>query len=161
MKNYFKIDFDKLAVFLLPTFLQIKEVFVFLQVLFSPVKWLYDQFMQFREANIYHINITPQVCYMDKALNDRFDKEQRRIYISPGIIYDETFIFLDDEQLDEYIYQDNENKDLYIFTRFEVGPESADFIVNVPNELQPYETDLRAITETYKLASKIYNINWL
>jgi len=161
MKNYFKINFDKLAVFLLPTFLQIKEVFAFLQVILSPLKWVYNQFMQFREANIYHINITPQVCYIEKVLNDRFDKAQRRIYISSGVRYDETFIFLNAEQADEYIYQENENKDLHIFNRFEVGPESADFFVFVPIELQPYETDIRAITETYKLASKTYNINWL
>lgn len=158
--KYYKIDVDKLATLLLPVILRKSVITTFIQVLVSPIKKVYEQFIQFRDANIYHIGITPQVCYIEKVLNDRFDKKQRRIYITQGITYDEIFLFLDTELTDEYIYQD-ENKDMYIFNQLEVGAESADFIINVPSELQPDEPDLRAITETYKLASKLYNINWL
>jgi hypothetical protein len=130
----------------------------FLEASATGVSEIYSQFVTNRNGNLYNLSITPQVCYLEKALNDRFDTTDRRIYIDDGVFYDELYLFTDAESLDEYIYQESENKDLYIYTRSETGSESVDFIVNVPSSVRFNEAEMSAVIDMYKLASKTFKI---
>lgn len=59
-----------------------------------------------RVANIYRLGITPQVCYLEKMLNDRFDNTARRIFILNPVIKDITYIYTDAENKPVALYTD-------------------------------------------------------
>ncbi len=156
--KYFNINYIRLIQQLLPVVFRKELIMAFLRVLTSPISRLHNLFMQNRSANIYHLGITGQICYLEKVLNDRFDSSQRRIYISNGNFFDQVYIFTQDEELDIFI--DGEGgEDLYLFTEQESGSESVDFIVNVPLDLQYNDAEMKAIIDMYKLASKTYKID--
>jgi hypothetical protein len=157
--NWFKIDYYKLVRLLLPIILRQPIVIAFLESAVSPVDMLHILFSNNRDDNLYRLSITPQVCYLEKALNDRFDVGDRRIYIGDGVFYEELFLYTDAENKDEFIYAETENKNMYIYTGSETGSESVDFIVNVPADLKYNEPEMKAIIDMYKLASKKYSIN--
>lgn len=150
MKNYFRIDFGALVEQLLPTMLRASITIAFVRAMISPITALYALFMRNREANLYHLSITPQVFSIEKALNDRFDISQRRIYLSKGLYYDESYLFKENEALDEYLYLDSEHKDSYLYTGDETGAGSVDFFVNVPADLLFDENEMSAYIGVYR-----------
>ncbi len=161
MKKYYKINFDKLAIMMLPTMLRNYVMIAFAQVVLSPINWLYNQFIKYRDANLYNLSITPQVCCIEKALNDRFDTSKRRIYITKTLTYAQPYLFLDQELKDDFIFIDNENKDSYLHQGSELSAGKSDFIVHIPAELYTQEVDVKSIIDTYKLATKSYTLNYI
>jgi hypothetical protein len=113
-----------------------------------------------RKANLYNLQITPQVCYLTKALNDRFDSFLRRIYITDGEALPNTFIFLPGENQPKYIYLQSENEAIIpIFLQNESGGYvgGVSFIINVPAAIAPTEIEINEIlsfANEYKLAGK-------
>ena len=158
MANFFNIDFNRLAVLLIPPLLREPLIIAFVQVLISPAAWLYRQFATWRDNNRYHLSITAQVCRLERVLNDRFDRYSRRIFITRGTVYDEAFIYTSGEGMDEYLFTEGESDYFYIYTRFETGAESADFIVHVPVDLGFDESEFRAVLDIYKAECKNYTI---
>ncbi|WP_165026839.1 hypothetical protein [Dysgonomonas sp. ZJ279] len=158
MKKYFSVNYQKLVVLLTPTFLRSPLILAFLSALVAPIDYLYSSFMRFRDANLYHLDITPQVCFMEKVLNDRFDRSERRIFISDGERFDQMYLYTQSEALDEYIYLPSEGYVTYLFTSAETGAETVDFIVSVPQSLQFNAPEMSAVIDLYKLASKTYKI---
>jgi hypothetical protein len=157
--NWFKIDYYKLVKQLLPVMLRQPVIVALLETMVSPIDALYGLFRTNRDAGLYRLGITPQVCYLEKALNDRFDYSDRHIYITDGVYYDSLYLFTDGENLDEYIYTDGENDALYLYTRGETGAESADFIVNVPVGLVFNVPEMKAVIDMYKLVGKSYVVS--
>lgn len=158
MNNIFNIDYYRLVKLLLPVMLRRPLLLAFMEAIVSPVDTLYGLFSSNRNANLYRLSITPQVCFLEKALNDRFDISRRRIYIEDGVFYDEQYLFTEGEGLDEYVYTPVENKDIYLYTRSETGSGSVDFIVVVPAGLRYNEAEMKALVNMYKLASKTFII---
>ncbi len=159
MKKWFIINYYKLAKLILPTMLRMPLLVAFVEACVRGVDYLYILFSTNRRNNNYHLSITPQVCYLEKALNDRFDYFDRRIYISDGKFYEKKYIYTRNEALPKYLYQRTENKPLYINTRREVGADNYDFIVNVPQGLRYDTNEMTVFIQQYKLASKIFTIN--
>jgi hypothetical protein len=154
MKNWFKIDYYKLVRLLLPTMLRRPVVLAFLEAIISSIDWLYGLFGRNRNANLYHLSITPQVCRLEKALNDRFDSSQRRIYISDGTHYEALYLYTDGENVPIWL-----EPDVYLHTGGESGEGNIDFIVNVPAGLVYDQHEMEALVRIYKLASKTFIIN--
>ncbi len=151
MNKFLNIDIKKLVVLLLPTFLRKRKMVAWLHSLVTPISFLHNDFMRKREKQLYEIKHNGQVCYLRKALNDEFDRKQRRIRILDGFSKDR-----------EYIYTRAENKPRYIGTmhlnpRRDYGDTGVDFLVEVPKETYD-KIEMEAMIDYYKLASKRYHI---
>lgn len=159
MNNVFIINLFRLIRQLLPARLMNSILVAYLDALVTPIDGLYSQFLLRREAHLYDLTISPQVCFMEKALNDRFDSSARRIYISPGIHREQIYIFTDAENINTDIRSEVENSNKYIYTISESGIGGADFIINIPVNLRYGIPEIRALVDRYKLAGKTYYIN--
>jgi hypothetical protein len=157
-KNWFRIDYLRLVRLLLPVMLRKPRIVAFVEACISPVDSLYMRFLSYRYDNLYHLSITPQVYSLEKALNDRFDYTLRRIYISKGKHYPLTYLYTQDENLDEYIGKEGEDNNMYIYAGSESGESSASFIINVPVPVPFHEAEMRAMVEMYTVKSFKINI---
>ncbi|BFM42665.1 hypothetical protein CFS9_13060 [Flavobacterium sp. CFS9] len=149
---WYKVDWDKLILLLLPTFLRKPVLFGYVRSLITPIASLHYKWSRIREDNLKKLSYNGQRCYLRGALNDRCDSELRRIYI------DEV-----PEPNLNYIYQPEENLDYYLDTMyldldFTEGGEIVDFVVYVPNDLMNKINEIKATLEFYKLAGKLYKI---
>lgn len=148
---WYKIDFNKLIVALLPLSLRQPRLISLLQVLISPVVDMHYDFTQRRNDNLYQLVHNGQVCFLRKALNDKFDRTERRITIGDGNQYDRI-----------YVYQEVEEKTIYLGTQYlyddsDYGDDATDFIVNVPFDGFS-EFEMKYLIDFYKLAAKKYKI---
>ncbi|KVV16147.1 hypothetical protein [Flavobacterium sp. TAB 87] len=150
---WYKIDWDRLILLLLPTFLRKPVLFGYIKALIAPIASLHYKWEQLRVANLKKLSYNSQRCYLRGALNDIADPDQRRIYI------DEV-----PELNASYLYQPEENLDYYLDTMFldldyTATGETVDFIVYVPEQiLTDKKNEIIATLEFYKLAGKAYKI---
>ncbi|WP_343744211.1 hypothetical protein [Chitinophaga sp.] len=158
MSRIYEIDFPKLVRLLMPPRLRKMRHVAWLLALCNPVNYLYQQFRRNRDANLYRLKITPQVVYLERLLNDRYDISQRRIKISDGMIYEPVFLYQEIEQKPVYLWQESENKPLYLYTEEEVGSNPVSFYVFTPRNLYFDENEMSALINNYKLAGKTYKI---
>jgi hypothetical protein len=137
-----------------PVALRRPVTIAWLGVLLWPVIRLYQAFSRNRSANLYRLQITGQVCYLEKMLNDRYDPIDRRIYIDEAI-----------ERPPLYLYQDAESKPVYLgekplYQDTEFGINLDDFIVFVHNEIIFEFNELRSLVNLYKLAGTRYSVQF-
>ncbi len=163
----FEINYNRLIVLLLPSFLQ-KQVWVaFLKALTAPVVTQYNNFLHQRTDNIYKVNITGQVCYLRKMLNDKFDAIERRIYITEGQTNDWVFVYKKE------LFNSTDNKNpiwlkpasigvTLLSKRDQLDVLGIDFKVMIPAVIQSSidENQMKSLLNYYKLASKRYTINY-
>lgn len=153
--NIYNVDFDKLVTMLLPTFKRKSKIIKFLKSLTKPIIELQQIFTRFRLDTLYKINHNGQVVYLQKVLNDRFDKTARRIYITDGLFNDPTYVFPYQDDKDVYLNIQ------YIFNGLELAFKDVDFVVVLPSDINlSVEEDIRmkSLINYYKLASKTYKI---
>ncbi|SFO33300.1 hypothetical protein SAMN05428949_4983 [Chitinophaga sp. YR627] len=158
MSKLFEVDLPKLVRLLVPPRMRKMKHVAWLQALTNPVNYLYQQFRRNRDANLYRLYITPQVVYMEKLLNDRYDISGRRIRIKDALVYDAEYLYQEQELKPVYIYREEENKPVYLFTDDEIGSDSVDFFVLVPSDLTFNDNEMAALIDNYKLAGKRYKI---
>jgi hypothetical protein len=150
---WFNIDYNRLGVLMLPTFLRKPILVSYIQALLTPVVNLHYQWNQKRLADWYKLNHTGQVCYLQKVLNDTLDVSERRIYIGDGNAFPR-----------KYIYTRSENKPvflgkIFIYQNSEYTGTGVDFTVYAPSEIIKTRIhELNALVVFYKLASKRYKI---
>lgn len=150
---WYKVDYDKLILLLLPTFLRKPKLFAYLKALVSPIKILYDLWSLSRNQNLQILKYNSQRCYLRGALNDRYDNDLRRITISNT-----------SNRTQDYIYTEAENTPvflgtMFLETEFNYAGTTVDFIVNVPHEILNKNTnEIAATIEFYVLAGKSYQI---
>ena len=100
-----------------------------------------------------------QSMYIERALNDTFDPDQQRIYITSAYADNKLYLYSKSEQRTPvYLYNKSENSSsTYIYnsneTEFDV-----DFIVYVDHTITYDESRMRAIINQYKLYGKTYKI---
>lgn len=147
---------------LLPTMLRKPLIVAMASTMTSPVVSLYRTFIQFRDETNYRLYHNGQTCYLRAVINDAFDPTSRRITIADS----------DNSGVMMFAYKRSENKfktlrrrgegAIMISRRGFSGATGFDFMVNIPYELKGLdESRLKAITNTYKLASKRYAINYV
>lgn len=151
---WYSIDFDKLGKLLLPLNLRKAKLMSWISALLQPMVTLHYLFTQYRNATIYKLEHTGQVCYLRGALNDRFDVDLRRIYIDgTGGDASKTYIYTPGEEQTKYLGK------IFIRNSLEFADNGADFLVYVPKSIaQSLNYELRALIDFYKLASKRYLI---
>lgn len=156
--SIYKIDFNRLILWLLPASLRIAPLTTFINAMVTPVMSMYNSFTIFRESMIYRLTITPQVCYLEKLLNDRYDPIARRIYIDKPMQYSEWYLYQEDEQKPEYLFTEPEAQPMFLYTEGETSLLAVDFIVKVPASLTFNEIEFNAILAAYKLPDKEHAI---
>lgn len=155
MMKIFEIDFRRLVTALLPPRLRKPRMLEWLIALTYPVQLLYNDFRSNRKANLKKLSITPQVCYLTWALNDRYDFGLRRIRIEDPYIREQAYVYQDAESKPLYL---DANHPHYIYSTTETIAVSVDFVVLLPTGLRFAENEMRAFIDSYKLASKEYKI---
>lgn len=149
--GWFNLDLDKLVILLLLMEWRRVKTVNFIQSLIAPLKTTHYNFRINRIKNLYKIRHNWMKCYMESALNDEFDPQERRITI------DEP-----DVHLNKYIYTEAENKPKYLGTMYlrtsaELDGSGVDFTVNM-NGAPGNIYDIRALIDFYKLAGPRYNV---
>jgi len=160
IKRYI-IDYVKLVSERLPDpQINTAEVKAFVLVLVGPVVALYNQLLTYRNFLKYKISITPQVCYLEKMLNDQYDNALRRIYIRDGSQFAALYLFLEGEDLPIFIFTEAEVAQItFLFTEGESSNDgSNDFVVFYPAGLSFEMNEMISLIRNYKLASKKFSI---
>jgi hypothetical protein len=157
---FWDINYDFLGRQLLPVRQRKERAKAWIKVLLSPIVWLYNRYMANRAANLYHLGITSQVCYMEKVLNDTFDNVDRRIRIVDGVSEEITHVYLDAELRPVYVALDSElpvsayDAPIWIYTDIETEESGWQFVVEYPTGLVFDMVRLRALVDRYRLPSK-------
>ena len=157
--NSFNINFRKLAVEWLPTFLRSPLIVAFSFVMISPLERLYIEFLKVRRDHIDRMSHNFQKFSMQKWLNDVFDFAERRIKIVSGVNYYGIFLYTkaeDDAQFTKTKWLYGDASPIYLRTKDELSVEF-DFIVEIPDTGIDQE-QLKAEIEYYMLQSKNYKI---
>jgi hypothetical protein len=150
---WYKIDYKRLVVLLLLTFMREPIMVSYLWALISPIDSLYYKWSLFRNDNLYKLEHTGQICYLRKVLNDRFDVSERRIYIGDGNRYERQYLYTTAENRPRYLGT------MYLHQNSDYADTGVDFIVYAPIEIintSPYE--LKALIDFYKMGGKRYKI---
>jgi len=158
----YNINFKKLVLMLLPTFLRKPIISALAQTMVEPViglKFIFDEYRKDVNYRLYH---NGQVCYLRAVLNDYFDPVQRRITITDADNdKDLSLIFLRSENKFLMVPKRQYNNAIILNRRGFSGTTGYDFTVNIPAELMPQNNRIAAITSMYKLTSKRYSINYI
>ena len=154
----FQIDFKKLVLLLLPTFLRRERIVAFLNVLTAPVASLFNLFDANREGNLYRLRTNGQVCYLRRALNDAFPDAGGQIRIED--IRSGNWVMALDESLTDDQLIVGAAQPVIIWDADTIMKETDSFLVVVPAGVNNPNNDakLRSILNLYKLTSKSYQI---
>jgi hypothetical protein len=151
---WYKVDYKKLAILMLPSFLRKPILVAYLQSLLVPIDSLYYQWSVFRNDNIYKMQHNGQICYLRKALNDKFDPSLRRIWIGNGNRYERQYLYTTPEDRPKYLGK------MYLHQNLDYADTGLDFIVYVPQTIideSPFA--LKALIDFYKAGGKRYKID--
>lgn len=150
----FSIDFDKFVLQLTSGILRRPRFMAFVKTAVYNIKELYNLFTAYRSETLYNLSHNGQVFSLENVLNDRFDNDERRIYITDGLTRDRLYIYTRVEDKPVFLPK-------YLYTRGDYADTGVDFIVWVPNAIaisleEMYE--LRAKVNYFKLDPKRYKV---
>jgi hypothetical protein len=150
---WYKIDFDRLVLLLLPTFLRKPVLFGYIRALIAPIASLHYKWSRMREENLTKLSYNSQRCYLRGALNDKYDPDLRRITIDETLDIGQDYIYTPAENLDVYLGV------MYLEQDFNYSNTIVDFLVNVPGQILDDKTnEITATLNFYKLAGKSYKL---
>lgn len=160
--NYYNINYERIGVLLLPTFLRKPITEAFIKAMLKPLDNVNSTFTEYRES--LDTNSYSQVCYLQGLINDNYDPLERRIRIRQAALNEDTFLF----------WKRNIKKLVRICKRSStgfiprlmsrkcfIGSENPDFEIVLPTGFtlsENEETYMRALVNQNKLASKTYII---
>ena len=151
---WYKINFNKLVVQLMPTFLRQPRMIAFISLFSAELTKLYNAWLIKKSQDETWLQHNSQVCYLRKILNDEFDDIERRINITDGQLYDRQYVYTLGEKKPKYLGK------IFIRQNTDYADTGIDFFVVVPveinNEQNKYK--LEAWVNRYRLASKRYKI---
>lgn len=128
------------------------------QALVKPIVDVYLNFLTLKNATAYDLGITPQVCFLEKMLNDRWDPSQRRINIVKPVVKNPVVLYLKSESKKQSLYLKSENKPWITYKKNESEAFVVDFIVEVPADVIFDVFEMSARLENKILPSKIFDI---
>ena len=115
-------------------------------------KWVYNK--------AYEMSITPQVCYLEKALNDYYHLTGvRRIYIAEPLAVAGEFFFREKDKKDFHFVDDTFFVDDTHYNGYDT-----DFIVVIPVmqgiPVVQKSDAMIALVEKYKMVSKLFSVKY-
>lgn len=159
-----QIDYRKLVILLLPTFLRQPVLMAWLRAMAYPLQQLHDRHQAARTQRLYELRHTSQICFIKDALNNEFgitdyaNGFEIEDINAPGEwvwIYDENVDRFDDEQ--HMLFDDP----TFIHNISSILPPTSAFFVLVPQSITIDETNearIRSIVNKYRLASRTFEI---
>jgi hypothetical protein len=154
----YDINWKKLARWITPFKWRRNDYLAIIYTSIMPINKVHTNFVYFRNFINYRLGITPQVVYLQKLLNDRFDPSARGIKIVKGIAYDGVPLFLKEELKPLRLYKKSEGLFRIFYTKEETLNFTVDFIVRVPI-LVPFDmNELVAYLDIDVLPSKTYKV---
>lgn len=159
-----QIDYRKLVILLLPTFLRQPVLMAWLRAMAYPLQQLHDRHQAARTQRLYELRHTSQICFIKDALNNEFgitdyaNGFEIEDINAPGDwvwIYDENVDRFDDEQ--HMLFDDP----TFIHDKSAILPPTSAFFVLVPQSITIDETNearIRSIVNKYRLASRTFEI---
>jgi hypothetical protein len=160
-EKVFEIDYERLALLLLPTFLRREVTAALLWAVTSPVVTTYDAFVSNRKSNLQKLKMNGQVCYLRRLLNDAFPEADGAIRIGSGNRSTGRWQLAWDKDYDPYMrYLLIADGGTMLYDKDTTAQSVNGFTVSVPRALKSVDNDakLRSLLNTYKLASKHYTI---
>lgn len=158
VEKIYTVNWKKLAQQLVKGLLFKPKQTAWLYALIATVELLHSDFILFRKHIKYRLGITPQVVYLEKLLNDRFDYSDRRITIVKVLEYAALPLYTKNENKPVRFYRKSENEPVVIYTKEETAQFSVDFIIKIPvfvqfdlHELMTYIADDVLPSKTYKV----------
>lgn len=155
--NRYHIDFVKMALWWLPTFLRRTRLASWAVVPVLPVRRLYFLFLQKRRQHNERLDTNYQKWSLQKRLNDLYDPIERRIKIVSAITYQGIYLYTEAE--DDVSFSKTKwlsDQPLFLRTAEELGG-SVDFIVQIPN-VGIDQSLLRATINYHALRGKRYTV---
>jgi hypothetical protein len=131
---------------------------VLAKALVFPLIYVLNMFSLYRSAKLYQLMISPQVCYLERMLNDKYDFTLRRIKIDDAVWHLPWFIYQEDELKPQPLYTEAENNPVWLFTDGEAGEALNDFVVLVPLAIIFAQPEMRSAIDSYKLFGTTYTI---
>jgi hypothetical protein len=160
-ERIFDINYKKLTTWLVPQVLRKSGTMALLNALVSPVVYVYNLFLINRRYNLYKLMITPQVCYVEMALNDKYDSSNRKIKIVQPKRKDPLFLYKKLESKPVYLFTKGEatKPKTWLYQKGEASAFQFDFIVEVPATVSFNMTEMSAVIDNYILPDKVYKIS--
>lgn len=152
----FQINFKSLSFSIIPPFMRFHPLVSYCECYLYAIHTVYIKLLSFRDSIAYRNYHTSQVWALEKALNDRFDSDNRGISIEDG----ERLSFVP-------LYRKQDNNPKYLGKIYIVGSESnnngIDFVIKIPSSNPVHRNvsvrrALEQVTNYYKLPSKTYKI---
>ena len=159
-----RIDYRKLVILLLPTFLRQPVLMAWLRAMVYPLQQLHDRHQAARTQRMYELQHTSQICFIKDALNKEFGITDYATGFeiedinAPGNwvwIYDENVERFDDEQ--HMLFEEP----TWIHDTSSILPPTSAFTVLVPAHITIDETNdarIRSIVNKYRLASRTFEL---
>lgn len=168
---WYKIDFTKLVMQLLPPILRSKLLLAILGAMIVPLRYLYGKFFNLKETVDDRLNITGNVQYLEKALNDAFYLKDRQIHIeTPEDDRPPSFYFASENQKANIMRKPSEGEGFVLRMNGESGIK-VNFNVMVPTFLctsltskdddkyhWKYLMTIKNIIKIYKPAGRTFSI---
>ena len=151
---WYKINFNKLVVQLMPTFLRQPRMIAFISLFSAELTKLHNAWLIKKSQDEIWLQHNSQVCKLRKILNDEFDDIERRIKITDGQLYDRQYIYTIGEKKPKYLGK------IFIRQNTDYADTGIDFFVIVPTNIniEQNKYKLEALINRYRLASKRYKI---
>lgn len=160
----YDVNFKRLALLLLPTFRRRPLLAALAYAAVSPLQWLHTRFILWKRESDYRLEHNGQVCYLRGLLNDLFDPIDRRITVTEEVSNVGNIVLHRREVQRAVRLPARGSGRMVVLNRRGYGGVSGyDFWVNIPLAL--YDkldiTQVRAVVNAYKLASKRFSINYI
>ena len=160
----YEVNFKRLALLLLPTFLRRPLIGGIIYAAVSQHNYIHARFMLYRNEIGCILIRNGQVCHLRAILNDVFDSVERRITITDSVENSSALIISRrDKQRSILISMRGATPSVTVNRRELGGSSGFDFWINIPLTLQK-EIDTKrliAIVNNHKLVSTRYQINYM
>lgn len=158
MNKLYHVDFKKLVLLLIPTFLRRPLIAALCLSATNPFRHIHTQHVALIADNTYRLNHNGQVCYLRATINDLFDAQERRIAVEDIPENFQEFVIYE-RRYERSVLSQRKNGGVMVYKRGYFGHDRYDFCVRIPVDMEIDKTKLRSLINKYKLASKRYVIN--
>jgi len=167
-EQIFNIDWLKIKLANIETFLRTTVRVQWLSSLTNPVEKLYNAYLQFRTEKLYQMSHNSQVVYLEKVLNDQFDNDLREIRIQNSPLLEPVWHYDKQDNKPVWYFDKQDNLPVWFRDQASFNDYNSDFEVIIPARLTPgtpeevekFETEVKLLVDYYKLYSKKYIIKY-
>ena len=160
----YKIDLNRLALQLLPSYYRQPIIFGLLRAALGRLNNVYNAFLKTRQRHIYRLTHNGQVCHLRAVLNDRFTSKYGKFDILTVEREGKWLFAVSESGVRIPITMSEEGARQFVtgsplpvvFSEISLNSLQNSFVVSVPADLyQTNLSDIITLVDRYKLISKI------